>query len=175
MGDITDITGKAFDADEHEKMREFDALPPDWYLAGINDAQLKQARSGKGTYLAVTFEILDGEYRGRKLWANMNIRHDSETAQRIGQQELATLSVAVGIHRLEDSAELNGKTLYIRVTAKPNKDSGEIENEVKGYKPSDGAAPTEPANAAAKPTPATKPAATAPATAGAKKKMPWDK
>ncbi|MEM9073800.1 MAG: hypothetical protein AAGE52_35240, partial [Myxococcota bacterium] len=55
---------------------------------------------------------------------------------------------AVDVYQPQDSEELHGKPLQIRVVQKKRKDTGELENELKGYKKIGDAPKTTQASAA---------------------------
>ena len=52
---------------------QFAALPSGEYPALITDSNIKQTKSGTGSYLELTYQIVDGAYRGRQLWARINL------------------------------------------------------------------------------------------------------
>jgi hypothetical protein len=138
-----------FDANQVEPTGDFDPVPAGKYLAVVTDSEMKPTKSGTGSYLQLTFEIIDGPHKGRLLWARLNLDNPNATAVAIARAELSAICRAVGVLAPKDSVELHNLPLVIHVKCKKRDDTGEIANEVKGYSPK--AAPAEP--------PAVKPAA----------------
>jgi len=129
-----------FDANQVEPSDDFEPIPAGKYNAVITDSELKETKAGNGTYLQLAFQIIDGEYRNRMLWARLNLDNPNETAVKIAQGELSAICRAVGVLAPTDSVELHDLPLMIHVRCKRRSDTGEITNEIKGYSGS-GAAP----------------------------------
>ena len=43
-------------------------------LAVVSESELKPTKTGGGKYLQLTFQIIDGEFKGRLVWARLNSR-----------------------------------------------------------------------------------------------------
>jgi len=56
-----------FNAHEVDPNTSFDPIPADKYLAAITASEMKPTKNGNGSYLELTFSVLEGEYRGRTL------------------------------------------------------------------------------------------------------------
>jgi hypothetical protein len=138
-----------FDATEVEPKTGYDALPAGKYKVVIEDTEQKPTRKGDGSYLQITFVVTDGEYQGRKLWARLNLDNPSDQAVGIARAELSAICRAVNVLKLKDSTQLHDLQLTVKVTTKPDKDSGEVRNEIKGYEPVSAAAPAKPSPVAA--------------------------
>lgn len=115
-------------------------LPAGEYVAVVSDSAMKDNSARTGQYLALTFQVIEGQYEGRFLWANLNLVHPNEKAVQIARADLASLCKAVGILQPKDSADLHGKPLVIRVVVRKD-DDGNPRNEIKGYKPIGAQAP----------------------------------
>jgi len=123
-----------FDADKEEPMREFEALPADKYLAAIIESKIKPVKGNRGgSYLELTFQVLEGKYKGRNLWARLNLDNKNDQAVKIARSELAAICRAVGVMQPKDSFELHNLPLLISVKCAKREDTGEITNEIKGY------------------------------------------
>ena len=149
---------------------------------------LVSSRSGKGRYLPMTFEIIEGEYKGRQIFKNFNLENSNEQAVKIAQSEIKELLQAVGWDFAskpcgpDDTSEIHMIPLTLQIITRVNKNTDDEQNEIKHFKPrqtpgtttaapagTSAAAPQTPAvapwarNAAAKPaapqTPAEPPAA----------------
>ena len=123
-----------------------DPIPAGEYVAVVTDSAIKPNKAGTGEYLALTFQIADGEHEGRFVWENLNLVHPSEKAVQIARAELASLCKAVDGLNPKDSADLHNKPVLIRVAIEKDRD-GNPRNVVKGFKP----AATQPPKAPATP------------------------
>jgi hypothetical protein len=159
-----------FDTGSVEKRENtYELLPAGFYTAQITESEIVPLKSGNGQALKLTFEVLQDGYRGRKVWARLNVRHTNQETERIAQQQLRELCESIGLARFRDTSELHNKPMQIKVKIrKDEKGQYEDQNDVNGFRPAaGGAAPM----AAAAPR-AAAPAANAPA-AGAT--PPWQK
>jgi hypothetical protein len=138
-----------FNANQVEPSVDFDPLPAGKYLAMITESETKPTKSGSGTYLQLTFQVLDGPYKGRFVWARLNLHNPNATAVQIARAELSAICRAVGVMTPNDSVELHNLPLVIAVKCKKRPDTGEISNEIKGYAKREEAAgqPQQAANA----------------------------
>lgn len=128
-----------FDANQVEPTTDFEPIPAGKYLAVITESEYKPNKAGTGTYLQFTFEIMEGDYKGRFLWARLNLENPNETAVKIARGELSAICRAVGVMAPKDSVELHNLPLTIKVKCKKRKDTDEISNEIKGYMKKDAA------------------------------------
>jgi hypothetical protein len=124
-----------FDANSVQPMGDFSILPVGEYLAIISASEIKPTKSGNGMYLQLVFDVMDGEYKGRKIFDRLNIQNQNVTAQQIAQSALSSICRAVGILTPKDSEELHNRPLKIKVGIRPA--SGEFveSNIIKGYLP----------------------------------------
>lgn len=147
---MADLNG--FDATTIEPNQGFEPIPAGKYEAVITDSEMRDAKSGNGSYLWLEFQIIEeGEFKNRLLWARLNIRHASEKTRQIALGELSAICRACGVLTPKDSSELHDIPLVITVKCRKRDDTGEITNEIRGYAPTgeDGGSPAaEPAKAA---------------------------
>jgi hypothetical protein len=146
-----------FDASQVAPQQSSGPLPAGVYLAHIVESDVQPLKSGNGEGLKLTFEIIDGQHKGRKVYENLNIRHTSEDTQRIAQSQLSALCHAVNVIKLMDTAALHFKPVRINVTVREAVGQYKASNNIKGYEAVGGGI-SAPATA---PTPA--PVAEAPA------------
>jgi len=144
-----------FNANEVEPNAPFEVIPAGKYNAVIVESEMKATRAGTGRYLKLVFEITDGEYAGRKLFASINLENPNQDAVRIGRAELSAVCHAVNVLDLQDTVQLHNLPMVISVRVKKNQD-GEPTNEVRGYE-----APAVVRTPAAPPTAQPRPAASA--------------
>ncbi|MBS0208861.1 MAG: DUF669 domain-containing protein [Planctomycetes bacterium] len=145
-------TLKGFDANEVEPATDFEPIPAGKYLAVITESELKPNKLGTGSYLQLTFQVIEGEFKGRFLWARLNLDHPNATAVKIARAELSAVCRAVGVTSPNDSFELHDLPLLISVKSKKRADTGELTNEIKGYAKKEAAA-GKPVQAAVDTTP----------------------
>lgn len=124
---------QGFDARTVEPTTDFEPVPAGKYLAIITDSEMKPTKSGNGNFLELTFQIIDGEFKGRNLWARLNLDNPNALTVKIAQGELSAICRALGVMAPNDSCELHNLPLVITVKCKKREDTGDIVNEIKGY------------------------------------------
>ena len=111
-----------------------DLLPKGDYQAQVVDSAVVPTASGSGEMLKLTFEVIAGEFRRRRIVERFNIVNANATAQRIAQQMLARLCTAAGRAGIADSDELHGIAVMIRVDIRPGSDGYGDQNIIKDYR-----------------------------------------
>jgi len=155
---------EVFDVNSMPKSeRSYEPLPAGWYNVTITGADLKQTKAGTGEYIAVRYDVAGPTHAGRVVFGNLNIKNPNPTAESIGRQQLGELMRAAGFAKVEDTDQLIGGQLQIKLDIRKSEQYGDS-NDVKGFK--------SPASGSAMPTVAS--AAQAPA-ASAKASPPWVK
>jgi hypothetical protein len=122
-----------FDANQVEPLGVFDPIPAGKYPAVIIKSETKSTKAGTGSYLQLTFQIVDGQFKGRQLCARLNLDNPNAQAVQIARAELSAICRAVGVSRPNDSVELHNLPLVIHVKCKKREDTEEIVNEIYGY------------------------------------------
>lgn len=158
--------GGVFNAEAVEPKGTYEPLPVSKYKAAIVDSEFKMTKAGDGRYLNLKFEVIDGEYKGRNLWALLNLDNPNPKAVEIAQRELSAICRAVNKLHVSDSSELHHLPMIVDVKIEVSEQYGP-KNVIKGYEALGGAAPV--AMTAATPTEA---ATSAQPTESAKK--PWE-
>ncbi|NIA07164.1 MAG: DUF669 domain-containing protein [Actinobacteria bacterium] len=128
---MADLNG--FDARTVEPAADFEPIPAGKYLAAITASQMKPTKNGNGNYLELEFAVLEGDCKGRKLWARLNLNNPNTTTVKIARAELSAICRAVGVLTPKDSVELHNLPLLITAKLKKRDDTGELTNEIKGY------------------------------------------
>lgn len=108
----------------------FEAIPIDDYTVAITESVIKDTKARDGKYIALTFEVLDGEYKGRKVWTNLNIQNPNPKAQQIGLGQLSEICRACGKMNISDTTQLHGIPIRIKVGHEEGRD-GELRNTLK--------------------------------------------
>lgn len=161
---MANLTG--FDASTVAPREDYTPLPTGEYIVQMTDSDMKPTKANDGEYLECTFEVQEGQFKGRKLWSRLNLVNKNPKAQEIAQRDLSAICHAVGKLQPRDSQELHYKPLVVRVEyvvadgIKRTSDSSEI----RAYK-------ALPAGAARTQAPAAAPAASA--TAAPATTPPW--
>lgn len=143
---------------------DFDPIPNGEYPVMAVASEMRPTKAGTGQYLQLELEVMDGPYKGRKVWDRLNLDNPNEKAVQIAKAQFAALCTAVGVPTPQDSSQLHNRPVIAKVRVSPARDGYDASNDVKGYKAIGGA----PAQAAA---PAAPPAAAGAADTG----KPWEK
>lgn len=118
--------GTTFKAEDHdtEQRGEYEELPNGVYSLEIEASDVGPTKSGTGTVLKTTNVVIAPEqFKGRKLFSTYNLENANEVAQRIGQQQFASLCRAIGVQSVEDSEDLHFRSFTVKVgLGKPSKD-----------------------------------------------------
>jgi hypothetical protein len=132
-----------FTADELPESRgEYEPLPEGWYSAEIGAAEIRTTKEGTGQYIRCRYNITGPTNSGRVVFGNVNIMNKSQRAEEIGRQQLGELMRSVGIGRLEDTDQLVGCELQIKLSVREAEKGYPAQNDVRGFKASSSAAPT---------------------------------
>ncbi len=146
-------TLNGFNANEVDPNFAFEPIPAGKYLTVITESEMKPTKSGVGQYLEFTFQIIEGEYKDRMVWARLNLDNPNATAVKIARAELSAICRAVGVLAPKDSVELHNLPLVITVGLKKRKDTDEMGNVIKSYDKKDAVAPRTQATAGNNSTP----------------------
>lgn len=143
---MADLGG--FNAAEVAPMEERSPLPAGEYRCVAVKSQKKPTSSGTGSYIEFTFQVVEGEYQGRMVWARLNLENPNQQAVEIARRELSSICRAVGVLIPQSTEELHDKPLIVKVAVKKRADTGDPTNEIKGYKAVSSGGQPEPVGAA---------------------------
>ncbi|MBS0207536.1 MAG: DUF669 domain-containing protein [Planctomycetes bacterium] len=174
MGNFDDVGG--FDANQHEPNQSFDVMPAGVYDAIICGSEMKATNDGRGKYLKLELQILNGTFQNRKLFDNLNLLNAGAKkveTERIAKGTLSSICRAVNVLTPRDSSELHNKPLRIKVVVTKDDPQYGKQNRIKSYMPRGGN--SGPATTAATPgnAPTDGPTQTQPAPAGNSGQRPW--
>lgn len=124
-----------FDPSAHEDVQSFDPLPAGEYLAHVVSSEVRANSANTGELLKLEWDILGGEYAGRKVFANYNLSHTNPKAAEIGQQHLAAACKAMGLGAVQDSEQLHAIPCIIKLKIRPAKGNYGPSNDISSYKP----------------------------------------
>lgn len=111
--------------DQNNAQEGFDLIPAGVYTAIIEESEIVVPKSGQGQMLKLTYQIIDGPFKGQKLFNNLMLQHSSQQAVNIATRTLNAIGLAVGVSQIQDSAQLHKIPMYIEVIIKNSKDFGE--------------------------------------------------
>jgi hypothetical protein len=154
-------------------------VPPGEYMLQVDQCELVPTKDGTGMMLKCILVVVAGEFEGRKLFPQFNVRNKSAQAQTIGIGELKALALACGVD-WEIARTDTDALLYKPFRANIGFEKEQI-NQVTGlpYPPRNRVLKYIPAGNAAPAAPAAKPVASAPAAsarpAAPQGGLPWKK
>jgi len=122
-----------FDASKVEPAGDFSPIPAGEYTAIIESSEMVDTKAGTGKFLKLVFKVAEGEYKGKSLFARLNLQNPNEVAVRIAKAELSSICRAVGVMTPKDSVELHNLPLILTVAIESRSDNGEPTNVIKGY------------------------------------------
>lgn len=137
--------GQIFVTDQLPQGGGFDPIPAGDYTAKITEALVKKTKDGTGEYINVRYDIIGPKHEGRVIFGMINISNSSQRAEEIGRQQLGNLLRAIGLPKIEDSDELLGHDVVIKVKVDPAKDGYDAKNTVTAWKAVEGGSVPKPA------------------------------
>ena len=117
---------------------KFELLPVDDYLAVISDSTMADNKKTKGQHLSLTWAVVDGDYKDRKVFTNLNLVNESAETVEIAQRDLSAICRATGVLHPKDSAELHNKPVVISVGIRKGSNGYEDSNIIRKYSRVDG-------------------------------------
>lgn len=120
-----------------EQENNYDPVPEGWYDVVISKADVKATKDGTGQYISICYDITGPTHQGRKVFGIVNIRNKSAQAQNIGVQQLGSIMRSIGIARVDDTDQLIGGQLQIKVTIR-KQEGYDPSNDVRGFKAIEG-------------------------------------
>lgn len=126
--------GMSFDATSVDPIGSFEPLPNGEYMVCITASDMKSTKSGGGQYLELELEVIDGNFKGRKVWDRLNLMNQNSKTVEIAQRQLSALCHAAGIMNVTDSSQLHGIPVIATFKYKEASDGWDATNDVRGYK-----------------------------------------
>ena len=97
-----------FDATRVEPTVAREIVPAGKYVVEITASSSKETKAKNGSYLELEMTILEGEFKGYKLWDRLCLNHVNTKTQRIAQANLSAICHAVNDLQPRDSIDLHG-------------------------------------------------------------------
>jgi hypothetical protein len=112
-----------------------DALPKGWYVAAISKSEIKPTKDTLGSFISLEFEVLDPEkFKGRKVFANLNIKNANQSTVDIAYQDLSAICHATGVLQLSNTAQLHGIPMKVRLKVRKGDGQYDDSNDITAYK-----------------------------------------
>lgn len=176
-----------FDISDYDAPQDFEIIPEGTEVRmKCTEAEDKETKSG-GEMVACTFQIVEGEYKGRRVWTNFNTVNSSEKAQNFGRRMLSGWARACGKPNAKSTDELLEKPFWCKLGIEKGTGQYKDKNVIASFlmpeeaaAPTPKSAPTEPDSEKETSAPAPKktaeppPSKPAAAPAASGKKNPWD-
>jgi hypothetical protein len=123
---------QGFDANQYEA-QSFDVLPAGEYDVVIVSSTVQKTKSGTGKLLKLELQVINGPFKNRKLFDNLNLWNSSQEAQKIARGQMSAICRAIGNLTPKDSSELHMKPIRCKVRIKKSDEYG-ASNKIVGYK-----------------------------------------
>ena len=111
-----------------------DAVPAGWYKAIISSSEMKLTKDQQGSYLAITYTIIESDFSGNKIFDNLNLRNQSVKAQEIAYATLSAICHATGVMQMVDSQQVHNIPMILKVSLDAAIDKYDASNSVKAIK-----------------------------------------
>lgn len=103
----------------------------------VSDAQGKRSQNG-GRYLAITFDVIEGQYQRRKLFQNFNIENANQDVVARAWSDWKYFLEALGIDKAFDTEQaalsaVKDRALRVKVGHRKDKQSGDLREQVQDY------------------------------------------
>lgn len=129
-----------FDANDIPPAESFEPVPAGWYSMTVESSEKRETKNGRGSYIQLELEVMDGPYQGRKIWDRLNLWNENEQAVSIAKRQLSSLCHAAGRINIKRTEELHGIPVMAKVALRPAKGDYDASNDIKAYKPTETAA-----------------------------------
>lgn len=123
-----------YNVDENDLEQSVEAVPAGGYIAVIESSEYVSTKENTGKILKLTYQIIDGQMKGRKIFENLNLENKNKQAEQIARRTLNSIGVATGIKEIKDSAMLHNIPMNLDVTVKENPEYGR-QNRIKKHSP----------------------------------------
>jgi len=128
-----------FNGTNQEAMDDFSVIPVGYYNAQVVKSDVVPTKAKTGTRMNLQFKIIDGDYKGRIIFAGYNITNPNEVAVEISRKEIKSLCDAIGKpDGIRDTTELHNIPLQIKLKIVPENGQYAAKNEISFYEPYEG-------------------------------------
>ncbi len=134
-------------ADEY-KDKGFEVIPAGWYPMAISKANVLEEAlvtckneektamiSGPATTLKATVDIIDGQYKGRKIFMDVRLEYPNKKAEGFGKRMFAKLSLALGLRHPKNEGEFLMKPFLGKLKVVPESEQYPAKNDISDIAP----------------------------------------
>lgn len=112
------------------------AVPKGWYNVIMVESERKPTQDGSSNYLRTVYDIVDGQYKGMKLYNNFNDQHANPVTREIAAKQFSALMHAVGVMQITDTSQLHNRPMKVKVKLRvDNTGQYDDQNDITAYKP----------------------------------------
>lgn len=123
-----------FNGTNQEAMDDYSVIPAGVYNAQIVKSEIVSTRDKKGTLLKLQYKVIDGEFKGRIVFGQYNLKNENQQAVEISRKQIKTICDAVGKpDGFSDTNEIHGIPIQIKVGIRPAQGNYAEQNEIKYY------------------------------------------
>lgn len=146
-----------FNPDEHEDQQDLDPIPANTKAIVVIDQVEDKSKDGKRRF-AVVLQIVEGQYKGRKLWesyciSGFPVKDPKKNPNKIGGSRFKQMVLATGhVGPVEGFDQLLMKPFRINIGRRTDRQTGDIWNTVKKAEAISGDVKKRAAEAAVNPT-----------------------
>ncbi len=133
----------------------FGVMPKGKYLMQIIESDYVPNSAKTGHYLKLVREVMEGQYKGRKYFSNLNLDNPNPVAVEMANKEFTSTCKACGKVAVDDSEELHFIPHFVHLAVKAGKNNAPDQNMITDLEPADGyAVPDSAPSASSSPKPA---------------------
>lgn len=127
--------GKKKWQDDQERMGSFEPIPKDDYLAKVVESEIKKTKNKDGQFARFVWEIAKGEYKGRKIFNNINFDNPNPEAVEMADKEIASMCDALGlkVSKFKDTKQAHGIICTLSIGVKEAEGNYDAQNVIKAY------------------------------------------
>ena len=126
-----------YDVNAEELESSYDPVPAGQYNVIITESAYEDNKSKTGKILKLTYQIMEGPFKDKKIFENLNLIHSNKQAEEISRKAFNSIGVALGFNKVEDSVQLHNKMLTLDVIVKNSEEYG-LQNSIKKHLAYDG-------------------------------------
>jgi hypothetical protein len=118
--------------DPNQTEQNFDPIPAGEYFAVIESSNRKETNNSTGEMLVLCYQIIDGNFKGRKIFNNLMLEYKDDYLNSLPEDEkkkktqslqiasnvLNSIGVATGIQTIKDSSQIHNIPIKINVGVK---------------------------------------------------------
>lgn len=115
----SDFLGMEFVVDPNNVQQENTVIPEGTYNVIVAKSSRADTKNRTGIILKLMLTVMDGEYKGANVFANINLANNDDRAVEIGRKDLNSLLVATKVEKFSFASQVLGKQLSVVTWVKP--------------------------------------------------------